>query len=58
MFVAFMRDPWRQFVPVQRRLAERDELSRFVRHSGSAVFAVPPGAAPGGYVGEPLLRGR
>jgi deferrochelatase/peroxidase EfeB len=55
MFLAFMRDPHRQFVPVQRRLAEHDRLSAFARHTGSAVFAVPPGARPGGFVGDRLL---
>jgi deferrochelatase/peroxidase EfeB len=55
LFLAFMRDPWRQFVPVQRRLAAGDTLSRYARHTGSAVFAIPPGARPGGFVGDGLL---
>lgn len=55
LFLAFMRDPARQFVPVQRALAARDGLSRYTRHTGSAVFAVPPGARPGEYVGQRLL---
>lgn len=42
VFIAFVRDPHRQFVPVQRRLAEHDALSCFTRHTGSAVFAIPP----------------
>ncbi len=45
LFLAFQRDPRRQFVPLQRRLAERDALHPFTRHVGSAVFAVPPGPA-------------
>ncbi len=57
LFLAFMRDPARQFVPVQRRLALHDPLARFARHTGSAVFAVPPGARPGGFVGDGLLGG-
>jgi deferrochelatase/peroxidase EfeB len=55
LFAAFMRDPARQFVPVQRRLARQDPLARFARHVGSAVFAVPPGAEPGGFVGGGLI---
>lgn len=51
VFMAFQRDPRRQFVPVQERLAAGDALSRFTRHVGSAVFAIPPGAQPGGFVG-------
>ncbi len=55
LFLAFMRDPRRQFVPVQRRLAEHDALTPFLRHTGSAVFAIPPGASPGGFVGDGLF---
>ena len=54
-FMAYQRDPRRQFVPVQRRLAERDALTPYTKHVGSAVFAVPPGARPGGFVGEELF---
>ncbi len=58
LFLAFMRDPQRQFVPVQRRLARHDGLSTYTTHTGSAVFAIPPGAAPGGFVGDRLLQRR
>jgi hypothetical protein len=42
-FAAFQRDPRRQFMPIQRRLAEHDLLGEYLVHTGSAVFAVPPG---------------
>jgi len=45
LFLAFMRDPRRQFVPLQRRLAEQDALHPYTTARGSAVFAVPPGRA-------------
>jgi deferrochelatase/peroxidase EfeB len=54
-FICFQRDPRRQFVPIQRRLGENDALGEYIKHVGSAVFAVPPGARRGGYVGETLL---
>jgi len=54
-FICFQRDPRRQFVPIQRRLGEDDALNEYIKHVGSAVFAVPPGASHGGYVGETLL---
>ena len=54
-FVAFMRDPHAQFVRLQRRLAAEDRLGEYITHVGSALFAVPPGAGRGGYVGETLL---
>jgi deferrochelatase/peroxidase EfeB len=54
-FICFQRDPQRQFVPIQRRLGSNDALNEYIKHVGSAVFAVPPGARKGGYVGETLL---
>lgn len=54
-FVCFQRDPESQFVAIQRRLGAGDALNEYVKHVGSAVFAVPPGAERGGYVGQPLL---
>jgi deferrochelatase/peroxidase EfeB len=54
-FICFQRDPQRQFVVIQRRLGSSDALNEYIKHVGSAVFAVPPGARSGGYVGETLL---
>jgi deferrochelatase/peroxidase EfeB len=54
-FIAFQRDPEKQFVAIQRRLGSSDALNEYIKHVGSAVFAVPPGARRGGYVGETLL---
>jgi deferrochelatase/peroxidase EfeB len=55
LFLAFMRDPRRQYVPLQRKLAEHDALSAYTRHVASAVFAIPPGARRAGFVGDRLL---
>ncbi len=54
LFIAFVRDP-RQFITIQRRIATGDALSAFSLHVGSAIFACPPGASRGGFVGEGLL---
>ena len=54
-FAAFQRDPRRQFVPIQHRLAAHDLLGEYLIHTGSALFAVPPGCRAGGYVGDTLL---
>ncbi|MBS1886236.1 MAG: deferrochelatase/peroxidase EfeB [Actinobacteria bacterium] len=53
-FIAFQRDP-AAFVALQRRLGVHDALNEYVKHVGSALFAVPGGAPAGGYVGEALL---
>jgi len=54
-FLAYMRDPARQYVPMQTRLAKQDLLSEYLQHTGSALFAVPPGVRDGGFVGESLF---
>ena len=56
-FVAFTRDPLAHFVPLQTRLARSDALNEYIQHRSSAVFAVPPGVAPGGYIGSSLFAG-
>ena len=42
-FLAFMRDAHRQFVPMQRALAGSDVMNEYIEHTGSALFACPPG---------------
>lgn len=54
LFISFQRDP-AQFVRLQERLAGRDALFKHIQHRASAVFACPPGARQGGYVGEGLF---
>ena len=56
-FISFQRDPHKQFVPLQQRLAANDRLNEYIRHTSSALFACPPGAGEGGYVREALLDG-
>ena len=54
-FIAFQRDPEKQFVALQRKLGVHDALNEYIHHVGSALFAVPGGTKPGGYVGEKLF---
>jgi deferrochelatase/peroxidase EfeB len=54
-FICFQRDPAKQFVPIQQRLGQIDALNEYIKHVGSALFAVPPGAKPGGFIGEGLF---
>ncbi|MET4051469.1 deferrochelatase/peroxidase EfeB [Frigoribacterium sp. PvP054] len=54
-FIAFNRDPRRQYVPIQQALSRNDRMNEYVTHVGSAIFAVPPGASQGGWVGEMLF---
>ena len=54
-FISFQRDPATQFVPVQLALAKNDGLNEYLRHVGSAIFAVPPGAGKGRPIGAALF---
>ena len=55
IFVSFQADPLAQYLPIQQRLADLDLLNQWTTPIGSAVFAIPPGAAEGEYVGESVL---
>ncbi len=57
LFASFQADVTKQFVPIQKRLDELDLLNEWITPIGSAVFAIPPGCAPDGYIGETLLAG-
>jgi deferrochelatase/peroxidase EfeB len=55
-FMAYQRDPRRQFVPVQARLARDDRLNEYVQHVSSGLFACPPGVrAADDFWGSTLL---
>ncbi len=55
IFVSFQADVDTQFVPIQKRLDQLDLLNQWTVPIGSAVFAVPPGCAEGGFIGETIL---
>jgi deferrochelatase/peroxidase EfeB len=42
-FIAYQRDPHRQFVPVQQKLARHDVMNEYIRHVSSGLFACPAG---------------
>ncbi|WP_344312387.1 iron uptake transporter deferrochelatase/peroxidase subunit [Agromyces terreus] len=52
-FLSFQRSP-EQFITVQRSLAA-DGLNEYLKHVGSAIFAVPGGIRSGEYVGQALF---
>ncbi|AWB81788.1 peroxidase [Corynebacterium yudongzhengii] len=43
VFICFQKDPHEQFVPIQKRLDERDLLNEWITHIGSAAYWIPPG---------------
>lgn len=55
-FIAFVKDPRTHYVPMQLAMARQDTLSvEYLQHTGSGLFAVPPGVRPGGFFGEGLF---
>jgi deferrochelatase/peroxidase EfeB len=44
-FIAFQKDPRKQFVPLQRSLGAHDALNEYIQHVGSGLFACPPAAS-------------
>jgi len=55
-FMAYQRDPRKQFVPIQAMLAKVDAMNEYVRHVSSGLFACPGGVSgPGDYWGRALF---
>jgi deferrochelatase/peroxidase EfeB len=54
-FIAYVRNPDTQYVPMQTKLSRDDGLMEYLRHTGSALFAVPRGVRKGGYLGQELF---
>jgi deferrochelatase/peroxidase EfeB len=55
LFMAYQKDPRTGFVKMFERMSRLDRLNQFTVHTGSGVFAVPPGVKAGGFFGEMLF---
>ena len=56
IFVAHQGDPRTGFIPINERLAKFDMMNQFTTHVGSAIFACPPGAKRGSFIGAELFN--
>ena len=57
LFAAYQRNARFAFIPIYRKLSERDALREFAVHTGGAIVAIPPGAADErSWVGQPLFE--
>ncbi len=54
-FIAFVRDPDTHYIPMQTTLSAQDSMMEYLQHTGSGLFAVPPGVKKGEYVGQSLF---
>lgn len=63
-FLCYVRDPAAQYIPLQASLARDDLMSEYLRHTGSGLWAVPPGlpvgsttgGTDGAYLGQTLFE--
>lgn len=56
VWIAFQKNPDKQFTTIQRRLDMHDLLNKFVTHIGSAVYWIVPGTSEESYWGQALLE--
>jgi deferrochelatase/peroxidase EfeB len=54
-FIAFQKDPDKQFIAIQRKLGLQDGLMEYLQHTGGGIWAVLPGARAGQNLGSGLF---
>jgi deferrochelatase/peroxidase EfeB len=54
-FIAFQKDPDKQFIAIQRKLGLQDGLMEYLQHTGGGLWAVLPGAQAGQNLGSGLF---
>jgi len=56
LFVCYQRDPRTGFSKIFENMSRVDMLNQFTTHVGSGLFACPPGARAGEYIGQRLFE--
>jgi deferrochelatase/peroxidase EfeB len=56
LFLCYQKDPRSGFIKIFENMSKFDMMNQFVTHIGGGVFACPPGATKGGYIGQPLFE--
>ncbi|OKH81227.1 peroxidase, partial [Mycobacterium sp. SWH-M3] len=46
-FIAFVRSPEKQFIPMLGEMSRKDAMNEYITHTGTAIFACPPGIREG-----------
>ena len=55
-FQSYQKDPRNSFINLFDKMSKIDALNQFTTHTGSAIFACPPGMRPGEYIGQRLFE--
>jgi len=56
LFMCYQHDPRQGFVKIFDKMSKFDMMNQFVTHIGGGLFACPPGAKEGGYIGQTLFE--
>ena len=56
LFICYQKGPRVGFIRIFEPMSRIDALNQFTTHEGSGIFACPPGAAKGGYIGQALFE--
>jgi deferrochelatase/peroxidase EfeB len=56
LFVCYQRDPRTGFIKIFDKMSKFDMMNQFVTHVGSGLFACPPGAKEGEFIGQQLFQ--
>jgi deferrochelatase/peroxidase EfeB len=54
-FLAYQKDPRTGFIRIFDRMSKLDMMNQYTTHVASALFAIPPGAEPGSFIGQRLF---
>ena len=54
-FICYQRDPRSSFIRMFEPMSKLDALNQYATHTGSGLFAIPPGVQEGGFIGQGLF---
>jgi deferrochelatase/peroxidase EfeB len=55
LFICYQRDPRQSFIKMFEPMSKLDALNQYTTHTGSGIFAIPPGVREGGFIGQGLF---
>ena len=55
LFICYQRDPREGFIRIFEQMSKLDAMNQFTTHVGGGMFACPPGATEGSYIGQALF---
>ncbi|MFD2728763.1 iron uptake transporter deferrochelatase/peroxidase subunit [Enterococcus camelliae] len=56
LFISFMKDPFKQYVPMLKIMGEKDALNEYTKPIGNGLYACQKGLSKGEYFGQQLFQ--